>query len=94
MKPLVILHGLFGSSKNWTTISKRITVEIPGKKVHAIDLKNHGYANIQEINSWKCLHEDLEYFWKHELDRSEFDLLGHSFVTIKLVTLLIVLFCV
>lgn len=85
MRPLVILHGLFGSSRNWQNISKRITVEIPGKPVYPIDLRNHNCKNnpkaiVGPVESWKTLQEDLEAFWSNNLNRREFDLLGHSFV--------------
>ena len=86
MRPLVILHGLFGSSRNWQSISRRISSEIPGKAVYPVDLRNHNChynsktAIVGEIESWKTLQCDLETFWLDQLKGSEFDLLGHSLV--------------
>ena len=37
--PLVILHGLFGSARNWTSIAKALA---RNHRVHALDLRNHG----------------------------------------------------
>ena len=88
MRPLIVLHGLFGSSRNWQSVCKRLSSEIPGKIVHAIDLRNHGCFNnpksvVGPIESWKTLRDDLETFWRSNLDGKDFDLLGHSFVLIE-----------
>lgn len=85
MRSLVILHGLFGSSRNWQSITKRIATEIPSKPLHALNLRNHGILNntkpiIGPIESWETLRKDLEEFWINDLDGNDFDLLGHSFV--------------
>ncbi len=37
--PLVILHGLFGSARNWTAVAKRLAA---ARRVLALDLRNHG----------------------------------------------------
>ena len=37
--PLVILHGLFGSARNWATVAKRLAAH---RRVLALDLRNHG----------------------------------------------------
>ncbi len=37
--PLVILHGLFGSARNWATVAKRLAA---ARRVLALDLRNHG----------------------------------------------------
>ena len=38
-KPLLILHGLFGSSDNWGTLGKKFS---KNNSVYLIDLRNHG----------------------------------------------------
>ncbi len=38
-RPLVILHGLFGSARNWATMARRLG---EGRRVIALDLRNHG----------------------------------------------------
>lgn len=83
MRPLVIIHGLFGSSKNWTTISRIITNEWE-RKVFTLDLRNHNIKSAAsksgEMKSWRSLKDDLEAFWIDTLKSNEFDLLGHSLV--------------
>ena len=37
--PLLILHGLFGSARNWGAISKKLA---ESHRVYALDLRNHG----------------------------------------------------
>ena len=37
--PLAILHGLFGSGRNWASIAQRLAAHRP---VIAFDLRNHG----------------------------------------------------
>lgn len=37
--PIVVLHGLFGSARNWNMIAKRLGAT---RRVHALDLRNHG----------------------------------------------------
>ena len=37
--PLVVLHGLFGSSGNWRGIARRLAAHAPRDRV---DLRNHG----------------------------------------------------
>jgi esterase len=39
--PLAILHGLFGSARNWASIAQRLA---PKRPVIAFDLRNHGAA--------------------------------------------------
>ncbi|MFM7417285.1 MAG: alpha/beta fold hydrolase [Alphaproteobacteria bacterium] len=38
-KPLVLLHGLFGSARNWGAVQKALAAEY---RVVALDLRNHG----------------------------------------------------
>ena len=38
-EPLVILHGLFGSARNWQSVAKRLA---DGYHVYSLDLRNHG----------------------------------------------------
>lgn len=38
-RPLVILHGLFGSARNWSTVARRLGER---RRAIALDLRNHG----------------------------------------------------
>jgi esterase len=38
-QPLVILHGLFGSSDNWRAVAKKLATQA---QIITVDLRNHG----------------------------------------------------
>lgn len=71
---LVILHGLLGSSRNWTTIGRALQKRFD---VHALDLRNHGGSPHAESMRWSELVGDLEaYLELHGI--GEMRLMGHS----------------
>ena len=71
---LIILHGLFGSSKNWTTFARTLSQNMT---VYALDLRNHGDSPHTETHTLFDLREDLKYFIKNHKIRKPV-LLGHS----------------
>ncbi|HKJ78898.1 MAG TPA: alpha/beta fold hydrolase [Prolixibacteraceae bacterium] len=72
--PLVIVHGLYGSSDNWLSISKKLAERYT---VYAIDQRNHGRSGFADNNSYNALKDDLaEFFDKHKIEKAV--LLGHS----------------
>lgn len=79
MRPLIILHELFESSETWKTIANNLTAKIPNKTVDPVDLIGHG-MKYGLIESWQSMQRDLE--WRFRLKEKEFDLMGHSFVSI------------
>ena len=48
--PLAILHGLFGSGRNWATIAQRLAAHY---RVIALDLRNHGASPWAETMVWR-----------------------------------------
>lgn len=58
-RPMVILHGLFGSSDNWFTLAKTFSQQF---KVYLVDQRNHGQSPHSEEFNYKLLAEDLEDF--------------------------------
>ncbi len=71
---LLILHGLFGSSKNWATAAQHLA---DVARVFALDLRNHGDSAHAASHSLEDLVEDVEEFSAHrQLSRPI--LLGHS----------------
>ncbi len=73
-KPLIILHGLFGSSDNWFTLAKTFSKQF---RVYLVDQRNHGQSPQREEMDYKSLAEDLHEFIKdHALDRPA--VIGHS----------------
>jgi len=73
-RPLIILHGLFGSLNNWHTLAGRLA---EGRLVLSVDLRNHGDSPHSEEFSFKAMAEDLREFMDDRgLTRAS--LLGHS----------------
>lgn len=72
--PVLILHGLYGSSDNWLTIAKELSKDFC---VHSLDLRNHGRSPHSEEHNYPVMVEDIkEYLDKHALKKTL--LLGHS----------------
>lgn len=72
--PLIILHGLFGSSDNWQTLAKRFASSY---KVYTIDLRNHGRSFHHDEFNYEVMMQDILHFVdEHHLDH--FSLMGHS----------------
>lgn len=73
-QPLVILHGLFGSSDNWLTLGRKLAEQY---KVYLVDQRNHGRSPWSNEWDYQLMAEDLlEFIQTHKLDN--FILLGHS----------------
>jgi esterase len=72
--PLIIIHGLLGSSDNWVTISKSFAEHF---SVFMIDLRNHGRSAHSEEFSVNAMMNDLLEFMKDQQLNSA-AILGHS----------------
>lgn len=72
--PLIILHGLYGSSDNWVTIAKSLadsfTVFLP-------DQRNHGQSPHSNIHDYDSMRNDL-FELAGDLKLNKFFLAGHS----------------
>ena len=73
-KPLIIIHGLFGSSDNWKAISNRLSSV---HNVISVDLRNHGRSPHASDQSYSAMANDIAEL-AEELKLSEMDVLGHS----------------
>ena len=73
-RPLIILHGLFGSSTNWNTLSKALAAHY---RVLAVDQRNHGGSPHTDDLSYALLAEDLREFMQQQGLATAY-LLGHS----------------
>lgn len=73
-KPLVILHGLFGSSDNWRTISLRLGED---RTVYSLDLRNHGRSGHDDAHGYPEMTRDLAETLDF-IDSGPVDLIGHS----------------
>jgi esterase len=73
-EPLIILHGLFGSAKNWHSIARQLESQF---NIWALDLRNHGASPWDVTMNYPELADDLRYFIEqHQLAPA--NLLGHS----------------
>ncbi len=71
--PLLIVHGLYGSARNWGSIAKTLSDE---RQVVAVDQRNHGDSPWFDSHSYPEMAEDLADVITHI--GGPVDLLGHS----------------
>ncbi len=72
--PLIILHGLYGSSDNWVSIARRLSDQF---RVIIPDQRNHGSSPHSTVHTYKSMSEDLDEMVK-DLKLNKFLLAGHS----------------
>ena len=72
--PVVILHGLFGSSSNWRSIARRLAER---HRVFALDLPNHGESPHVDTMSYAAMAGDVVAFLDDH-DIASATLIGHS----------------
>jgi esterase len=72
--PVVILHGLLGSARNWTSVARQLA---PTHRVFALDLRNHGRSPWADTMSFEEMADDVSAFiGRHDLGPAA--LIGHS----------------
>jgi pimeloyl-ACP methyl ester carboxylesterase len=54
--PVVVMHGLFGSGRNWMTAARRLSGE---HRVFAFDLRNHGSSPHTDTMSYPEMADDV-----------------------------------
>jgi esterase len=74
-QPLLILHGVFGSSDNWFSISKVLAEK--GYEVYTIDARNHGQSPRSESFSYDLMADDLFEFIQFNQIKNPI-IVGHS----------------
>lgn len=74
-RPLIILHGLFGSSDNWQTLAKHFAEN--NFAVYLVDQRNHGHSPHTSTISYKLMADDLLQFITGE-KISNACIIGHS----------------
>ena len=73
-KPIIILHGLLGSSRNWSSIAKRLS---SSHQVITADLRNHGESEHAEEMSYEDLANDVLHLIEN-LGLDKTTIIGHS----------------
>jgi pimeloyl-ACP methyl ester carboxylesterase len=73
-KPSILLvHGLFGSARNWRAIARNLATE---RRVHVVDMRNHGDSFWDDSQSYHDMANDLAVVIEHIGEH--IDVLGHS----------------
>lgn len=73
-KPFIIMHGLFGSSDNWLTVTKTLAET---HHIFLIDQRNHGRSPFAEEHTYEAMAKDLkDFIAQHKLEKPI--VLGHS----------------
>jgi esterase len=73
-RPMIIQHGLFGSSDNWLTISKTFAENF---HVYLLDARNHGRSPWSEVHTYEAMSADLlEFIQEHKIENPV--IIGHS----------------
>lgn len=73
LPPLLIVHGLFGSARNWGVIAKRLSAE---RQVLTVDMRNHGDSPWAAPHDYPAMAADLAAVIAAHGGRA--DVLGHS----------------
>ena len=73
LPPLLIVHGLFGSARNWGAIAKRMS---DSREVIAVDMRNHANSFWDGDHSYAAMAADLAAVIAAE--GHPMDVLGHS----------------
>ncbi len=72
--PIVILHGLVGSARNWHAIAKQLEST---HRVYALDLRNHGSSLWHDSMTYRDLADDVrDFIEQHNLEQAV--VIGHS----------------
>ena len=72
--PLIILHGLLGSSDNWRSIAAQLSQD---RQVISVDLANHGQSPHTDKVSYHAMANDVADLIQI-LGLKKVDMLGHS----------------
>jgi esterase len=72
--PLIILHGLYGSSDNWMGIARKLSGKF---SVWCIDHRNHGHSPQVPEHTYQAMKNDLAEFVEDHIC-GQVSLLGHS----------------
>ena len=72
--PVVVLHGLLGSARNWTGIARQLA---DTRRVFVLDLRNHGRSPWADTMSFDEMAEDVAAFIERD-DIGPAAVIGHS----------------
>ena len=73
-KPVLLLHGLFGSSRNWTVFARKLAQHC---QVLTVDLRNHGNSGHAATMSYTEMAADIQQFLQSH-GYNQASIIGHS----------------
>lgn len=74
-----LLHGIYGSGRNWKTFATQLAQALPGLEIVLVDLRNHGASQgAPPPHTIAACGQDLQVLAEH-LGRSPRIVCGHSF---------------
>jgi pimeloyl-ACP methyl ester carboxylesterase len=73
--PILVLHGLFGSGRNWGGIARSLAQD--GRQVHLLDARNHGASPWVATMAYPDMAEDVAALIER-LGAGPVDVIGHS----------------
>jgi len=76
--PIIILHGLFGSNRNWHPIARALSDE---HRVYSLDLRNHGQSAHADVMDYPHMAQDVLAFLEQEAEQSKIQpvtIIAHS----------------
>lgn len=71
--PLLIVHGLFGSGRNWGAVAKRLSTK---RQIFCVDQRNHGHSPWHDSHGYTDMANDLAEAIENL--GGPMDVLGHS----------------
>ncbi|KAJ6515311.1 Alpha/Beta hydrolase protein [Mycena sanguinolenta] len=73
---VLILHGLFGSARNWGAHSRTFARKL-NRPIYALDLRNHGASAHAQPMSYTAMASDVIHFIRQN-SLSDVSIIGHS----------------
>jgi pimeloyl-ACP methyl ester carboxylesterase len=73
-EPVLILHGLYGSSDNWLNIGEKLAEKFT---VYILDLRNHGWSPHSSSHSYPEMRDDVYEFMINQ-NIQQANIIGHS----------------
>jgi len=71
---ILILHGLFGSKRNWRSIARQLSEQ---SQVFTLDLRNHGESGHHDDMTYQAMADDVfQFISEHSL--KDVSIVGHS----------------
>jgi len=71
---IVILHGMLGSSRNWTAVGRELS---EARRVYALDLRNHGMSPHADSMTYEEMAQDV-VDWLDGRGLPQAEIVGHS----------------